>query len=93
MNVRLKAVSLIGGIFALPGSTIFETLKPVFLAFLARLSDRAVEVRMSVLEYVRSCLLDNPFRVEAPEIICKELLCRYSKFILESLTYTVIFNP
>lgn len=71
----MKAVSLVGDLFALPGSTISEAFMPVFLEFLKRLTDRAVEVRMSVLEYVKTCLLENPFRSEAHQIICKE--CKY----------------
>lgn len=68
----MKAVSLVGDLFALPGSTISEAFKPVFLEFLKRLTDRAVEVRMSVIEYVKICLLENPCRSEAHQIICKE---------------------
>lgn len=69
----MKAVGLVGDLFALPGSTISEAFKPVFLEFLKRLTDRVVKVRMSVLEYVKTCLLENPFRGEAHQIICKEI--------------------
>ncbi|XP_051133719.1 sister chromatid cohesion protein PDS5 homolog A [Andrographis paniculata] len=69
LEIRLKAVRLVGDLFALPESTISEAFKPVFLEFLKRLTDRVVEVRMSVLEYVKICLLENPVRTEAPEII------------------------
>ncbi|KAG6385675.1 hypothetical protein SASPL_154511 [Salvia splendens] len=77
LDIRMKAVSLAGDLFALPGSTISEPFKPVFLEFLKRLTDRAVEVRMSVLEHVKTCLLENPFRSEAHQIIsalCDRLL-------------------
>ncbi|KAF7840507.1 sister chromatid cohesion protein PDS5-like protein A-like isoform X3 [Senna tora] len=77
LETRLKAVSLVGDIIALPGSTIPEGLQPIFSEFLKRLTDRVVEVRMSVLEHVKSCLLSNPFRAEAPQIIsalCDRLL-------------------
>ncbi|KAL0310797.1 UNVERIFIED_CONTAM: hypothetical protein Sangu_2374400 [Sesamum angustifolium] len=69
LDIRLKAVGLVGDLFALPGSTISEAFKPVFLEFLKRLTDRVVEVRMSVLEYVKICLLENPFRAEAHQMI------------------------
>ncbi|KAK4434769.1 DNA mismatch repair protein MSH6 [Sesamum alatum] len=69
LDIRLKAVGLVGDLFALPGSTISEAFKPVFLEFLKRLTDRVVEVRMSVLEYVKICLLENPFRAEAHHMI------------------------
>ncbi|XP_075505571.1 sister chromatid cohesion protein PDS5 homolog A-like isoform X1 [Primulina tabacum] len=69
LDVRLKAVGLVGDLFTLPGSTISESFQPVFLEFLKRMTDRVVEVRMSVLEHVKTFLLANPSRVEAPQII------------------------
>lgn len=72
IDTRLKAVQLVGDLFALPESAIFETFLPIFSEFLKRLTDRVVEVRMSVLEYVKRCLLSNPSRAEAPQIICKK---------------------
>ncbi|XP_004293403.1 PREDICTED: sister chromatid cohesion protein PDS5 homolog A [Fragaria vesca subsp. vesca] len=77
LDTRLKAVNLVGDLFSLPGSTISEPFQPIFSEFLKRLTDRVVEVRMSVLEHVKSCMLSNPFRAEAPEIIsalCDRLL-------------------
>ncbi|XP_040362062.1 sister chromatid cohesion protein PDS5 homolog B isoform X1 [Rosa chinensis] len=77
LDTRLKAVNLVGDLFSLPGSTISEPFQPIFSEFLKRLTDRVVEVRMSVLEHVKSCMMSNPFRAEAPEIIsalCDRLL-------------------
>ncbi|XP_041993730.1 sister chromatid cohesion protein PDS5 homolog A-like isoform X1 [Salvia splendens] len=77
LEVRLKAVGLVGDLFSLPESTISVAFQPVFSEFLKRLTDRVAEVRMSVLEHVKSCLLVNPFRPEAPQIIsalCDRLL-------------------
>ncbi|PIA26794.1 hypothetical protein AQUCO_08800003v1 [Aquilegia coerulea] len=68
LDTRLKAVKLLGDLFALL-EPISEAFQPIFLEFLKRLTDRAVEVRMSVVEHMRICLLSNPFRVEAPQII------------------------
>ena len=68
----MKAVGLVGDLFSLPESTISVAFQPVFSEFLKRLTDRVAEVRMSVLEHVKSCLLVNPFRPEAPQIICKK---------------------
>ncbi|XP_016903052.2 sister chromatid cohesion protein PDS5 homolog A isoform X1 [Cucumis melo] len=69
LDTRLKAVGLIGDLFSLPGSSMSEVFQPVFSEFLKRLTDRIVEVRMSVLVHVKSCLLSNPLRDEASEII------------------------
>lgn len=71
LDTRLKAVGLVGDLFSLPGSSIPEVFQPVFSEFLKRLTDRIVEIRMSVLVHVKSCLLSNPLRDEASEIICK----------------------
>lgn len=71
LEIRLRAVSLIGDIISLPGSSVSEAFQPIFSEFLKRLTDRVVEVRMSVLEYVKRCLLSDPFRAEAPQIICE----------------------
>ncbi|CAN4127000.1 unnamed protein product [Withania somnifera] len=69
LDVRIKAVHLVGDLFALSESAISEAFQPIFLEFLKRLTDRIVEVRMSVLGHVKGCLLSNPFRQEAPQII------------------------
>ncbi|XP_057513185.1 sister chromatid cohesion protein PDS5 homolog A-like isoform X2 [Actinidia eriantha] len=77
LDTRLKAVRLVGDLFALPGSAFSEPFQPIFLEFLKRLTDRVVEVRMSVLDRAKICLLSNPFRSEAPQIIsalCDRLL-------------------
>ncbi|CAI9760225.1 unnamed protein product [Fraxinus pennsylvanica] len=77
LDTRLKAVGLVGDLFAQPGSVISEAFQPMFLEFLKRVTDRVVEVRMSVLEHVKSCLLANPFRAESQQIIsalCDRLL-------------------
>uniref|UniRef100_A0A2P2LSP3 Uncharacterized protein MANES_08G068700 n=1 Tax=Rhizophora mucronata TaxID=61149 RepID=A0A2P2LSP3_RHIMU len=77
LDVRLKAVELVGDLFALPGGVISESFQPIFSEFLKRLTDRVVEVRMSVLGHVKSCLLLNSFRPDALQIIsalCDRLL-------------------
>ncbi|XP_039016298.1 sister chromatid cohesion protein PDS5 homolog A-like [Hibiscus syriacus] len=77
IDTRLRAVRLVGSLFALPGSSISEAFQPIFSEFLKRLTDRVVDVRMSVLQHVKSCLLSDPSRSEAPQIIsalCDRLL-------------------
>ncbi|XP_068637108.1 sister chromatid cohesion protein PDS5 homolog A-like isoform X2 [Aristolochia californica] len=69
LSVRLKAVKLLGELFSLPRHAISETFQPLFYEFLKRLADRVVEVRISVIEHVKNCILSNPSRVEAPDII------------------------
>ncbi|WVZ04287.1 hypothetical protein V8G54_025093 [Vigna mungo] len=62
-------VNLVGDIISLPGSSISEALQTTFSEFLKRLTDRDFGVCMSVLEHAKSCLLSNPLRPEAPQII------------------------
>lgn len=78
LDTRLRAVKLVGDLFALPGSKISEAFQPIFSEFLKRLTDRVVDVRMSILEHVKSCLLSDPSRPEAPQIICKFLFFLYT---------------
>ena len=71
MEVRLKAVSLVGDLISRPGSSIPEVFQPVFSEFLKKLTDKVVDIRTSVLEHVKSCLLSVPIRAEAPQINCE----------------------
>lgn len=71
IDIRLKAVQLVGDLLSLPKSAIPEIFQPIFSEFLKRLTDRAVEVQKAVLEKVKRCLLSNPSKAEAPQIICK----------------------
>ncbi|PPD78128.1 hypothetical protein GOBAR_DD24929 [Gossypium barbadense] len=77
LDTRLRAVRLVGSLFALPGANICEAFQPIFSEFLKRLTDRVVDVSMSVLEHVKICLLSDPSRPEAHQIIsalCDRLL-------------------
>ncbi|XP_057757523.1 sister chromatid cohesion protein PDS5 homolog A-like isoform X1 [Arachis stenosperma] len=77
LETRMKAVNMVGDIIALPGSSIPEIFQPVFSEFLKRLTDRDVGVRMSIIKHVKSSLLSNPFRAEAPAIfssLCDRML-------------------
>ncbi|KAG1327428.1 hypothetical protein COCNU_01G013620 [Cocos nucifera] len=69
LDVWQKAVQLLGDLFALPGGSISESFLPLFSEFLKRLTDRVVEVRISVIEHLKNCLMSNPSRPEAPQII------------------------
>ncbi|GMH26851.1 hypothetical protein Nepgr_028694 [Nepenthes gracilis] len=76
-ETRLKALNLVGELFALPGSVISEEFEPIFSEFLKRLTDQVVEVRLTVLQYTKNCLLSSPSRPEAPQIfaaLCDRLL-------------------
>ncbi|KAG7536034.1 Armadillo-type fold [Arabidopsis suecica] len=77
LETRLKVVGLVGELFSLPGRVISEEFGSIFLEFLKRLTDRVVEVRMAILDHIKNCLLSDPLRAEAPQIIsalCDRLL-------------------
>ncbi|CAL5052458.1 unnamed protein product [Urochloa decumbens] len=77
VDVRSKSVELLGKIFSLPGAPIVEHFKTLFAEFLKRLTDRVVEIRICMVEHLKRCLISNPSRPEAPEIIkalCDRLL-------------------
>ncbi|GLJ16335.1 hypothetical protein SUGI_0276270 [Cryptomeria japonica] len=69
LDVRLSSVKLLGRLFAIPGHPLPELFQPLFAEFLKRFTDKDVEVRLSVVEHVKECLLSNPFRHEAADII------------------------
>ena len=83
-------MNLVGDIISLPGSSIPEAFQPIFSEFLKRLADRVVEVRMSVLEHVKNCLLSIPFRVEAPQIICECIKHSYIFLLFYFILYLLI---
>ncbi|KAL5199789.1 hypothetical protein ABZP36_020992 [Zizania latifolia] len=77
VETRSKAVEVLGELFSLPGTPILESFKSLFDEFLKRLTDRVVEIRVSVIEHLKKCLMSNHSRPEAPEIIkalCDRLL-------------------
>eukprot|EP01018_Ginkgo_biloba_P037002 Gb_12481 [translate_table: standard] len=69
LDVRLKSVKFLGHLFAFPGQPVAQVFQPLFLEFLKRFTDKAVEVRLLVVEHAKECLLANPFRPDASDII------------------------
>jgi len=69
VDVRLKAVHLLGRLFALPGQHVAHEYHQLFAEFLKRLSDKTVEVRLAAVECAKECFLANPFGTEASEIL------------------------
>jgi sister-chromatid-cohesion protein PDS5 len=67
--VRLKAVSLLGRLFALPGRHVAQEYRQLFSEFLKRFSDKAIEVRLAVIECAKACLEANPTGPEAADIL------------------------
>ncbi|XP_020691826.1 sister chromatid cohesion protein PDS5 homolog A [Dendrobium catenatum] len=69
LDIRQKAVQLLGDLFALSGIPISESFQPLFSEFVKRLTDRVADIRVSVIGHLKNCLMLNTSRPEAPLII------------------------
>lgn len=69
VNVRLKAVRLLGRLFALPGQHVAKEYRQLFLEFLKRFTDKVADVRLTMIDCAKDCLRANPSGNEAAEIL------------------------
>uniref|UniRef100_A0A1D1YLJ6 Sister chromatid cohesion protein PDS5 A n=1 Tax=Anthurium amnicola TaxID=1678845 RepID=A0A1D1YLJ6_9ARAE len=69
VDVRMKAVHLIGRLLAQSRLQLARDYRPLFVEFLKRFSDKSVEVRVSAVECAKSCYLANSSGTEALEIL------------------------
>uniref|UniRef100_A0A7N2L073 Reverse transcriptase zinc-binding domain-containing protein n=1 Tax=Quercus lobata TaxID=97700 RepID=A0A7N2L073_QUELO len=71
VDVRIKAVNLVGKLFALPKQQVAQHYRDLFLEFLKRSSDKSVEIRVSALRCVKAFYMASPSGTESHEIISK----------------------
>ncbi|XP_030933146.1 sister chromatid cohesion protein PDS5 homolog A isoform X2 [Quercus lobata] len=69
VDVRIKAVNLVGKLFALPKRHVAQHYRDLFLEFLKRFSDKSVEVRVSALQCVKAFYMASPSGTESHEVI------------------------
>ncbi|ESR47424.1 hypothetical protein CICLE_v10003517mg, partial [Citrus x clementina] len=69
VDVRIKAVNLIGKICAQPDNCLADRYPELFVEFLKRFSDKSAEVRLNALRCAKACYLGGPFRKESREIL------------------------
>ncbi|KAK9993628.1 hypothetical protein SO802_023331 [Lithocarpus litseifolius] len=69
VDVRIKAVNLVGKLFALPKQHVAQHYRDLFLEFLKRFSDKSVEVRVSALQCVKAFYMASPSGTESHEVI------------------------
>ncbi|XP_058724136.1 sister chromatid cohesion protein PDS5 homolog B isoform X3 [Vicia villosa] len=69
VDVRLKAVNLVGKLFALPEHRVAQKFHDLFLEFLKRFSDKSVDIRISALQCAKAFYAADPFGRESLEII------------------------
>ncbi|GAU33080.1 hypothetical protein TSUD_227390 [Trifolium subterraneum] len=61
VDVRLKAVNLVGKLFAIPEQHAAQKFHDLFEGFLNRFDDKSVDVRISVLQCAKAFYEANPF--------------------------------
>ncbi|KAK9945794.1 hypothetical protein M0R45_011293 [Rubus argutus] len=69
VDVRIKAVKLIGKLFTLPEHHISQKYHDLFIEFLKRFSDKSVEVRVSALQCAKVCYVTNPSGEESQKLL------------------------
>ncbi|PIA47377.1 hypothetical protein AQUCO_01400210v1 [Aquilegia coerulea] len=69
VDVRIKAVNLLGKLFALPGHHVVQEYRQLFVEFLKRFSDKSAEVRISALQCAKVCYTAIMSGTEAPELL------------------------
>lgn len=75
VDVRIKAVNLLGRLFSVPGHHVANEYRQLFLEFLKRFSDKSVEVRLGAVECAKTCYMVNPSGTEAIEVLSKLFCC------------------
>ncbi|XP_038716130.1 sister chromatid cohesion protein PDS5 homolog A isoform X1 [Tripterygium wilfordii] len=69
VDVRIKAVNLIGRLFALPEQHFAQNYRSLFVEFLKRLSDKSAEVRISAIRCAKTCYISNPTASDSHEVL------------------------
>ncbi|XP_024361717.1 sister chromatid cohesion protein PDS5 homolog A isoform X2 [Physcomitrium patens] len=69
VDVRLKAVELLGRLFAFPGRQFAQDYPLVFSEFLKRFSDKVADVRVAVVNCAKAYVEANPSGEQANEIL------------------------
>ncbi|XWS23753.1 hypothetical protein CRYUN_Cryun28dG0042300 [Craigia yunnanensis] len=69
VDVRIKAVNLIGKLLLRPEYRIAQRYHALFVEFLKRFSDQSSEVRVTALQCAKACCLANPLGIESLELL------------------------
>ncbi|XP_043809611.1 sister chromatid cohesion protein PDS5 homolog A isoform X1 [Manihot esculenta] len=80
VDVRIKAVNLIGKLFALPEHHVAQKYRNLFVEFKNRFSDKSVEVRLSALQCAKACYMSNPSAKESSELLSAAVGGRFLDF-------------
>ncbi|XP_028067959.1 sister chromatid cohesion protein PDS5 homolog A isoform X5 [Camellia sinensis] len=69
VDVRIKAVNLIGKLLALPGYHVAQEYRYLFIEFLKRFSDKSAEVRLGAISCAKAFYMTNPSGTEAVDVL------------------------
>ncbi|TYK31652.1 sister chromatid cohesion protein PDS5-like protein A isoform X1 [Cucumis melo var. makuwa] len=69
VDVRIKAVKIIGRLLSLPGNSVAQKYRGLFMEFLKRFADKSAEVRIHAIQCAKDCYLANPDCSESMEIL------------------------
>ncbi|KAE8649626.1 sister chromatid cohesion protein PDS5 homolog A isoform X1 [Cucumis sativus] len=69
VDVRIKAVKIIGRLLSLPGNCVAQKYRGLFTEFLKRFADKSAEVRIHAIQCAKDCYLVNPNCSESMEIL------------------------
>ncbi|KAL5722287.1 hypothetical protein ACHQM5_005825 [Ranunculus cassubicifolius] len=95
VDVRIKAVNLLGKLFALPGQHVVHQYRQLFIEFLKRFSDKSAEVRISALQCDKACYPAIPSGTETLKILASlegRLLDFDDKVRIEAIMFAVVYR-
>ncbi|KAK8370984.1 hypothetical protein V6Z12_A01G214000 [Gossypium hirsutum] len=69
VDVRIKAVNLIGKLLLRPEYRVAQRYHALYLEFLKRFADKSSEVRVAALQCAKACCLANPSGIESLELL------------------------
>ncbi|XP_022131924.1 sister chromatid cohesion protein PDS5 homolog A isoform X2 [Momordica charantia] len=69
VDVRIKAVKIIGRLLALPEHHVAKKYRGLFMEFLKRFCDKSAEVRIHAIQCAKDCYMANPASSESLEVL------------------------
>ncbi|XP_050211868.1 sister chromatid cohesion protein PDS5 homolog B [Mercurialis annua] len=69
VDVRIKAVNLVGKLFALPDYHVAQKYHNLFIEFKNRFYDKSVDVRLNAIQCAKDCYMVSPTGKESSELL------------------------
>lgn len=90
VDVRIKALNLIGKLLSLPGNHVAKDYRYLFMEFLNRLSDKSAEVRLNALSHAKTLYIANVLGTESSEVLSKLPKLKHLVSISLSMSCSII---